>query len=599
MQNTLKFYRAKLKSKPELILSFIFIAVFSFLIVVPFLKMIYTTLTYQTYDLRLARGAVKGAFTLFHYQRVFASDLTKAFFITPFINSIYVGFSVTVIAMIIGSLLAWLFVRTDIPYKKFFQTIIVVPYMIPSWVIALAWLLFFQNSRIGGKSGVLSIFFGINVPDWLSYGFVPTVICLALHYYSYTFLLMSGALRTIDSELEEAGAIAGLKRRDVLRKITFPLVLPALGSSFVLTVTRSMGTFGTPALLGLPVRFFTLPTQIYAMINSRNMGDSFVLALVLIVLAFTAISINNRIIGVRKSFVTMKGKGFRANPMKLGKAKPVLLAVMFIFILLIIVLPIVMLTWSTFMRQADNYSISNLTSHFWIGESDAQISSGEPGIFRNRGILRATLNSIKLGIMASLINALLGLLIGYSVVKNRGTRLSKVIEGVAFAPYVFPGIAFSAIYLGMFSKSFGPIPALYGTFSLILLIVVVKNLPFSSRSGIAAMLQVDKSLEETASIQGIPWFKRFRLIILPLCKSGFISGMLLTFITSMRELSLVILLVAPTTGLLTTVIFSYKTQEQTQHVNGVTLMLLVIIIIANILIKLFANIKNEQSINLG
>lgn len=599
MQNTLKFYRAKLKSKPELILSFIFIAVFSFLIVVPFLKMIYTTLTYQTYDLRLARGAVKGAFTLFHYQRVFASDLTKAFFITPFINSIYVGFSVTVIAMIIGSLLAWLFVRTDIPYKKFFQTIIVVPYMIPSWVIALAWLLFFQNSRIGGKSGVLSIFFGINVPDWLSYGFVPTVICLALHYYSYTFLLMSGALRTIDSELEEAGAIAGLKRRDVLKKITFPLVLPALGSSFVLTVTRSMGTFGTPALLGLPVRFFTLPTQIYAMINSRNMGDSFVLALVLIVLAFTAISINNRIIGVRKSFVTMKGKGFRANPMKLGKAKPVLLAVMFIFILLIIVLPIVMLTWSTFMRQADNYSISNLTSHFWIGESDAQISSGEPGIFRNRGILRATLNSIKLGIMASLINALLGLLIGYSVVKNRGTRLSKVIEGVAFAPYVFPGIAFSAIYLGMFSKSFGPIPALYGTFSLILLIVVVKNLPFSSRSGIAAMLQVDKSLEETASIQGIPWFKRFRLIILPLCKSGFISGMLLTFITSMRELSLVILLVAPTTGLLTTVIFSYKTQEQTQHVNGVTLMLLVIIIIANILIKLFANIKNEQSINLG
>ncbi len=599
MQNTLKFYTAKLKSKPELILSFIFIAVFSFLIVVPFLKMIYTTLTYQTYDLRLARGAVKGAFTLFHYQRVFASDLTKAFFITPFINSIYVGFSVTIIAMIIGSLLAWLFVRTDIPYKKFFQTIIVVPYMIPSWVIALAWLLFFQNSRIGGKSGVLSIFFGINVPDWLSYGFVPTVICLALHYYSYTFLLMSGALRTIDSELEEAGAIAGLKRRDVLKKITFPLVLPALGSSFVLTVTRSMGTFGTPALLGLPVRFFTLPTQIYAMINSRNMGDSFVLALVLIVLAFTAISINNRIIGVRKSFVTMKGKGFRANPMKLGKAKPVLLAVLFIFILLIIVLPIVMLTWSTFMRQADNYSPSNLTSHFWIGESDAQISSGEPGIFRNRGILRATLNSIKLGISASVINALLGLLIGYSVVKNRGTRLSKIIEGVAFAPYVFPGIAFSAIYLGMFSKSFGPIPALYGTFSLILLIVIVKNLPFSSRSGIAAMLQVDKSLEETASIQGIPWFKRFRLIILPLCKSGFISGMLLTFITSMRELSLVILLVAPTTGLLTTVIFSYKTQEQTQHVNGVTLMLLVIIIIANILIKLFANIKNEQSINLG
>ncbi len=599
MLQALKFYRAKLKSKPELILSMIFIVVFSFLIVVPFIKMIITTLTYQAYDLRLIRGAVKGAFTLFHYKRVFASDLTKSFFVTPLINSLGVGFSVTIIAMIVGSLLAWLFVRTDIPHKKFFQTIIVVPYMIPSWVIALAWQLFFQNSRIGGQSGVLSTFFNINVPDWLSYGFVPIVICLSLHYYAYTFLLMSGALRTIDSELEEAGSIAGLKRRDVLKKITFPLVLPALGSSFVLTVTRSMGTFGTPALLGLPVRFFTIPTQIYAMINARNMGDSFVLALVLIVMAITAISINNKIIGIRKSFVTMKGKGFRASPMKLGKGKPILIIVLIIFIFLIIVLPIGMLTWSTFMLLPDNYSLSNITSHFWIGESNALISSGEPGILRNRGILRGTLNSVKLGVLASVTNAFLGLLIGYSVVKNRGTRISKIIEGVAFAPYVFPGIAFSAIYLGMFSKSFGPIPALYGTFSLILLIVIVKNLPFSSRSGIAAMLQVDKSLEETASIQGIPWFKRFWLIILPLCKSGFVSGMLLTFITAMRELSLVILLVSPNTGLLTTLIFSYKTQEQTQHVNGVTLILLLIIIIANVLIKLFANIKTDQSINLG
>lgn len=251
------------------------------------------------------------------------------------------------------------------------------------------------------------------------------------------------------------------------------------------------------------------------------------------------------------------------------------------------------------MLLPDNYSISNLTAHFWIGKSDAMISSGEPGIFRNRGILRATVNSIKLGVFASVINAFLGLLIGYSVVKNRGTRISRLIEGVAFAPYVFPGIAFSAIYLGMFSKSFGPIPALYGTFTLILLIVIVKNLPFSSRSGIAAMLQVDKSLEEAASIQGIPWFKRFWTIVLPLCKSGFVSGMLLTFITAMRELSLVILLVAPKTGLLTTIIFSYKTQEQTQHVNGVTLILLLIIIIANVLIKLIANTKTDQTISLG
>ena len=142
----------------------------------------------------------------------------------------------------------------------------------------------------------------------------------------------------------------------------------------------------------------------------------------------------------------------------------------------------------------------------------------------------------------------------------------------------------------MFAKPKGPIPALYGTFALLVLIVVVKNLPFSSRSGISAMLQIDKSLEETARIQGIPWFKRFRVILFPMAASGFFSGMILTFITAMRELSLLILLVTPSTRVLTTIIFAYEDQNQTQHANGVTLILLLIIVIANILVRrLFGN----------
>ncbi|MCP4405542.1 MAG: iron ABC transporter permease, partial [bacterium] len=222
------------------------------------------------------------------------------------------------LSMVLGSLLAWVLVRTDVPLKRFFHAVIVIPYMMPSWVLALAWLLIFKNDRIAGAQGMFMSFFGVAPPDWFAYGYFPIVICLGLHYYAYSFLLISGALQTIDSELEEAGALAGLSKFRVLWKITFPIVLPALGSSFVLTFTRSMGTFGTPALLGLPVRFFTVPTRIYASINSRNVGDGFVLALVLVVLAATAIYINSRIIGLRKSFVTMRGKGFRSRPNRLA-----------------------------------------------------------------------------------------------------------------------------------------------------------------------------------------------------------------------------------------------------------------------------------------
>ncbi len=169
---------------------------------------------------------------------------------------------------------------------------------------------------------------------------------------------------------------------------------------------------------------------------------------------------------------------------------------------------------------------------------------------------------------------------------------SKSLEAVSFAPYVFPSIAMGAIYLGMFAQRIGPIPALYGSFILIVLIVVVKNMPFSSRTGISAILQIDKSLEEVAQLEGIRWFKRFRLILFPLARSGFFSGMILTFITAMRELSLIILLITPGTRVLTTIIFAYNDQDQVQHANGVTLILLLIIVLANFIVRKFFGSKS-------
>ncbi|MEA3338155.1 MAG: iron ABC transporter permease [Chloroflexota bacterium] len=590
--NSLRFNLTKLRYRPNIILSILFLVVFSFLVIAPLLQIIYTSLTYQANDLRLVRDATVGDFTLYHYSRVFTGRLSRALFYKPFVNSLLVGLGVTTMAMVLGTLLAWVIVRTDVPLKRFFGAVMVIPYMMPSWVIALAWLTIFQNDRVGGTPGMLTSMFGIVPPDWVSYGLFPIVICLGLHYYSYSFLLVSGALWTIDSQLEEAGAIAGLTKPAVLRKITFPIVIPALGSAFVLTFTRSMGTFGTPALLGLPVRFFTVPTQIFASISARNFGDGFVLALVLVVLAAVAIFINSKIIGSRKSFVTMKGKGFTSKPNRLGAWRYPIAGLILLFLLLVVALPVIILAWSTLMLLPGDYSLSNLTSHFWLGESDFLIASGQEGIFINPGIWDGVWNSVRLGISAAVINGFLGLLIGYTVVRTRGSKLSKSLEGISFAPYVFPSIALGAIYLGMFAKPIGPIPALYGTFALLVLIVVVKNMPFSSRSGISAILQIDPSLEDAARIQGVPWFKSFRKVIFPLATSGFIAGMLLTFITAMRELSLLILLVTPSTRVLTTIIFAYQDQDQTQHANGVTLILLFIIVFANVLVSRFYGTKS-------
>ncbi len=587
----------RLKNRPELVIGVLCLAFLSFVVLVPLYQIIRDALTYQSYDLSYVPDAEVGAFTWFHLDRVFLQPISRALFFKPLMNSLAMGFSVTIIAVTVGSGLAWLMVRTNIHFKGSMAGMLVFPYMMPSWVMALAWLILFKNDRIGGADGLLTSLFGVQPPDWVSYGFFPIVITLALHYYAYAYLLISGALATVDNELEEAGATCGMSKWQTVWRITMPLLMPALGSAIVLTFIRILGTFGTPALLGLPVRFFTFSTQIYASINARNQGDAYVLALVLIVMAITFIWINSRIIGVRKSFVTMTGKGFRKRESDLGIWRwPATIAVM-LFLVLTVAVPLLLLLWESLTLTSGNYSFSNLTTYFWVGQGDTSLAYGEAGVLHNQGILSALWNSIKLGFSAALFNGILGLMVGYAVVRGRGLRISKWLEGIAFAPYIFPSIALGAIYIGMFSTSIGPLPALYGTFAILVLITVVKNLPFTSRTGIAAMLQIDKSLEETARVQGIGWFRRMFRIIVPLSMSGLVAGMLLTFITAMRELSLIILLLSPGNMVLTGVIFAYQEQDMAQHSGAVTLMLVLLIIVVSVLVRILSGRAGVQGLN--
>ncbi len=578
----------RFKNKPEIIIGVISLGFLSFVVLVPLLQIIKDAFTFQSYDLAYQPDGEVGAFTFLHFDRVFNQPISKALFVKPLINSLKMGFAVTVIAIIVGSSLAWLMVRTNVHFKGVFSAMLVFPYMMPSWVMALAWLSLFKNDRIGGSEGLLTYLTGVQVPDWVAYGYVPIVFTLAMHYYAYTYLLISGALATVDSELEEAGATCGIGKWKRIRLITMPLLMPALGSAVVLTFIRILGTFGTPALLGLPVRFFTFSTQIYASINARNQGDAYVLALVLIVLAISFIWINSRIIGVRKSYVTMTGKGFRKRESDLGKWRWPATIIVILFLFMTVVMPLLLLLWESLTLIPGNYSLSNLTTYFWVGQGNVELAYGEPGIIYNKGILGALGNSVKLGFMAALFNGALGLLVGYAVVRGRGARLARWLEAIAFAPYIFPSIALGAIYIGMFSTNIGPIPALYGTFTILVLITVIKNLPFTSRTGIAAMLQIHQSLEETARVQGIGWFRRMFRIIIPLSMSGLVAGMLLTFITAMRELSLIILLISPGNMVLTGVIFGYQEQDMAQHSSAVTLMLVLIIITISVIVRLLS-----------
>ncbi|MCK4681734.1 iron ABC transporter permease, partial [Candidatus Bipolaricaulota bacterium] len=231
---------------PRVVLSLLILAILTVFVVMPFTRLVRDTLVWQGTDIRISRDAQPGTFTTFHWERTFDSPLTKNLLILPLIHSLEVGVSVAVLALVIGGFLAWLIVRTDMPFKKLIGALAVIPYVLPSYTLALAWIIVFKNERIGGAMGLFQYLTGISPPNWLSYGYVPIVINLAIHYSPFAYLLISGALASIDSRLEESAELLGATRWLTLRRITLPIVLPAILSAFILVFSRSIGIFGTP-----------------------------------------------------------------------------------------------------------------------------------------------------------------------------------------------------------------------------------------------------------------------------------------------------------------------------------------------------------------
>ena len=585
-------------TNPYNLIVLIAIVLLTYLIVLPLLDMISTSFTLAQKDARLA-GGTAGSFTLYYWQRLLGSALTKQMLLQPLLNSLLIGVCVSFFAILIGSVLAWLMVRTDLPFKPFFSLAVIIPYMIPSWCKSQAWLTMFKTERIGGSPGFL-MSLGINVPDWLAYGPIAIITVLSLHYYAYAYLLVSAALNSINSELEEMGEIQGASKPLILRKITLPLVLPAMLSAVILTFSKAIGTFGTINYLGSPVSFRTLSSELYSNSKSQNTQTAFAMAILMICIASLSVFINQRLIGARKSYATIGGKGGRSTPIGLGGWKPIVTIILFIFFIVGIIMPVIILILESCMLKEGTYSLSNFTLYYWIGEGDPNIMEGVPGIFKNETFMMSLVNSLKLTLVNGVFGTIFGQMLGYICAKGRGKLHGKLVEQLVFIPYLIPSVAFGGIYLSMFSKPqtlFGVtlIPALYGTFALLTLTSVVKHLPFASRAGTSNMLQISGELEEAATIEGAGFFKRFVKIVFPLSKGGFISGFMLIFVSIMKELDLIILIMTPKTSTLPYLAFQYQNQNCPQASNCVAIVMFSIVFLVYALANIFGDADLAKS----
>jgi len=583
--NSRRFFRWL--TKPQVLLSLLLVIIMFYMVIIPLYKLLSTTVTWQIVDVSRIEGAVEGEFTLYHWKRMTTGIFGKIYTLEPLTHSFTIAIGTVFLAMFIGGALAWLVVRTDMPRRNLINQLAVLPYIMPSWTLAQAWLVIFKNRTQGGAPGLFEYIVGQSPPDWLSYGPVPIIICVALHYYTFFYLFVSAALMSIDSNLEEAGELMGADRWRILRKITLPLVLPAMLSGFIMVFSKALGTFGTPNILGSPVRYYVLSTMMRGSLAAGDKADAFVLGIILILFSIVTISLNQRLIGTRRSYETIGGRGFVATPSKLRSWKKIIFVIVVAFQLAVLIIPLGLLTYDTFLLRSGDFSFDNLTLQNWIGEANPDYNDGQPGVLRNPRIWKTAWNSIRLALLTALFSGILGVLLGYSIVKGRGTRLSKMVEQMAYLPYVIPGIALGAVYIAMFSKPLGPIPSLYGTFALLVVVSIADKLPYSSRSGVSAMMQVGHELEEAAEIAGANVWQRFKQIIFPLTTAGFVSGFLLTFITVMRELSLIILLVTRDTQVLASQTMWYIENNLDQMANIVILILILITVTGNLIIGRF------------
>ena len=565
------------------------------LIIIPLLTMISSTFTLAQGELRRVQGHV-GDFTLYYWKYILTGTMANAVLWGPLKNSFICGFFTVLVSVPLGSVLAWLMIRTDLPGKKILGLLVTVPYMIPSWTKALAWLAMFRNSTSGANGFLAGL--GIPVPDWLAYGPIAIVLCMSMHYYAFSYIMVSGALRSINSELEEMGEIQGASKAQILRHITLPLILPSVLSATVMTISKSIGTYGVPANLGNRIGYYTLATKMRNFIDQGPQAVGYSMSIVLVLLAALIIFSNQRIVGVRKSYATVSGKGGRATLMQLGKAKKPLMLFLMVFLFLAMVVPFFVLIMETFqITTGAGYGPDNLTLYNWIGKAgEIDKYTNYVGIFRNPNFFSAFWNTIRLTLIASILTAICGQFLGYISSRGRGKWYGDLTEQMVFVPYLMSGIAFSTMYFSMFSRPHlgGLMPSLYGTFTLIVLTSVVKHFPFASNSGTANMLSISVELEEAADIAGASFWKRMSSIIVPLAKNGFISGFMLTFISIAKELDLIIIMMTPTTQTMSYLAFTYSQDGYNQMSDAVSVCVLAFILVCYIVANRFGADLNKS-----
>ena len=558
-----------LTQSPTTLFGLLLALLFLYVIAVPVGSLLLDGIQVQFGDERRI-GALTGDWTAYYLLRTLNSPVADTMFWQPLWHTLRVASGVILLSLTLGSLLAWLVTRSNLRGRAWFATTLIVPYMLPAWTFAMAWTTLFRNRSVGGQQGWLEAM-GMSPPDWLAYGELPIILILTLNYIPFVILLFGNALRRFDAQLEDSARILGANSLTVVWRILLPLMLPSLLSACVLIFAKVLGEFGVSYLLGLPVNYTVLSTSLFRSIELRQTGVAAVVACAIMLLGVVSLLLDATLLKEARKFVTVSGKGGLLRQQDLGRWQwPALGLVSGVFIVSVL-LPLCVLLLSTLMRVPGDFSVANFTLDFWIGDHLDSVAETS-GVLLSPNLWRAAWNTLWIVGVAAVSAGVLGLLVGYVVVRTPFSWLALLLRQVTFFPYLVPGIAFAAAYLSLFAEPRGPLPALYGTVTLLILALIADEMPYASRAGISSMMQLGKEPEEAAQMAGAGWWRRLLCIVMPIQKGALVTGILLPFISGINGLSLFVMLAVPSTDVLTTYALRLIDYNYLQAANAVVLL---------------------------
>lgn len=467
------------------------------------------------------------------------------------------------------------------------------------------WVNFFKNSQVGGQVGMLESVTGACSPVWLVYGFLPCAMCLGIHYAPFAYILIGGILRNMDANLEEAATVLKAGRTKILWRVTLPIVAPALISTILLVFSSSISSYTVPffinkAQVGEPGYFVSISVQMKNLIqgnSGRETGQGYVIAIILMLFSIAILTLNNWFTGKRKSFTTVTGKSGQISMAKLGKARIPIAIILLIIVAFVAIVPLVSFALESLYEVPGD--IKSLTLKYWISSDPVEGSTkGDTvGILRSSIMWKALGNSIGLSIIVALVAGTAGILIGYAVARKRGSRLATWVSNLAFFPYLIPAMSFGAVYLALsLTKGFTWLQKPSFLFVLLALVGAVKFMPFASRTGTNAMMQLSGEIEEAAIMMNAPWWKRMTRVLFPIQKASFMSGYLLPFISCMRELTLFVLLTTSHETLITTLLQEYSRVGLTQVSNGINLLIIVVVLLIQFVVNKLTGASLDKGI---